>query len=265
MHPFIQKILENTQRLGHHICLGLDPDINKLPHHYERSLKGVSYFLYDVIEATKEHVIAFKPNMAFFEVFGVEGIQLLKDIRQKIPEKIPVILDAKRADIGNTSEKIAHYLIRYFNADAITLHPYMGFDSLSPFFNYAECFHFVLGLTSNPGAKDFEYLELSNKNKLYQSVLSKCNEWHKTYKNIGVVMGATQNIDWARQKYPELLFLVPGVGHQGGNYQESVENSKNSQQLTIINITRELLYASEEKKYLEILIKKLNSYKDIKK
>jgi len=258
MHSFIHRIQENTRRLNHHVCLGLDPDPELMPHHYPKSIEGIRSFLLDVIAATKDNVVAYKPNMAFFEVWGIEGIALLKDLRKAIPIEVPMILDAKRGDIGNTSSKIASYLIEYLKADAITLHPYMGLDSLLPFFNYKACFHFVLGLTSNPGAKDFECLRLSDQTHVYEAVLNECRHWHHAYGNVGAVVGATHDFMPLRVAYPDLFFLVPGVGVQGGRYEDVVHQTDNK--MTLVNITRELLYCSKEKEYLDLLFQKLLSY-----
>lgn len=258
MHSFIQRVQKNATRLKHHVCLGLDPDPALMPHHYPKSIEGIRSFLWDVIDATKNNVVAYKPNMAFFEVWGIEGIALLQDLRKAIPAQVPIILDAKRGDIGNTSAKIASYLIDYLKADAITLHPYMGLDSLLPFFNYKDCFHFVLGLTSNPGAKEFECLRLSNQDYVYDAVLNACRNWHHTYGNVGAVVGATHDFMSLRLKYPELFFLVPGVGFQGARYEDVIHQTDNK--MTLVNITRELLFFSKEKDYLDLLIQKLLSY-----
>ena len=255
-HPFVQKLLERQKICQHYICLGLDPDPLKLPHHFTKDLNGCAKFLKEVIQATSHQVLCYKPNMAFFEAFGIEGIELLKQVRSWIPTNVPLILDAKRGDIGNTSKKIASYLFDYLGADATTLHPYMGEDSLKPFFEYEKKFNFVLTLTSNPSAKEFECSTLKNDIPLYLKVLKKAQIWQQTYQNIGVVIGATQKkeIEVCRKKAPKLLFLMPGVGTQGGNYHETIQKTLNQDKLVIINMTRSILYANQDKQYLDKML-----------
>lgn len=245
-HPFYQKILKRHQSCQNYICVGLDPDFSKLPAHIPHSIAGLFDFLTAIIESTHDICIAYKPNISFFEALGIDGLQLLERICKKISQyNVPIILDAKRGDIGNTSQMQARYLFDYFGADATTLHPYMGRDSLEPFFRYKDRFHFVLALTSNPGAADFEKQQLASGQYVYEKIYTSCVEWHKTYQNIGVVVGATQEeLTYIRKLSSELLFLIPGVGTQGGDYSQSVQVGKNQDDLVIINMSRSILYAS---------------------
>ena len=248
LHPFLSKIKSNHARLGHYLCLGLDPDPALLPSSYAKDIKGVERFLLDVIHETHDQVVAYKPNLAFFESFGIEGISLLKVLRKKVPESIPLILDAKRGDIGNTSRKIASFIFDYLDYDATTLHPYMGADSLEPFFHYSDRFHFVLCLTSNLGSMDLEMLSLADGRKLYEAVFDQCKGYLSQFDNVGMVIGAThpEQLTALRKRCTKPLFLVPGVGSQGATYQEAVAHSINEDQLTLVNISRNLLYPSEQ-------------------
>lgn len=244
MHLFYKKIQENINKRKNYICLGLDPDLEKLPEQYPRNIEGIENFLTHAIEETKDIVVCYKPNISFFEALGIDGLKLLEKICELIPKNVPIILDAKRGDIGNTSKMQAKYIFDCFKADAITLHPYMGFDSLNPFFEYQDKYCFVLTLTSNPGAQDFEKQILASGKPLYNLVLERSIEWHKKYQNIGLVVGGTQKeLGEVRKVNSDLLFLIPGVGAQGGDYQRSVDLGKNSDNLAIVNISRGILYS----------------------
>ena len=262
-NSFIKKLKKKHEAVKHYICLGLDPDPEKLPDKFTKDLKGCENFLEIVIKETNEHVLAYKPNTAFFEAFGIEGIKLLEKVRKWISEDTPYIIDAKRGDIVNTSKKLATYIYDYLGADATTLHPYMGSDSLEPFFEYKDKFNFVLALTSNPSAQEIEKIETINKIKLYEQIINKCEEWNNTYQNVGVVVGATQEkeIEDIRKKNKNLLFLMPGVGSQGGDYYKILEKSKNREKIVIINISRGLLYCSKSDNFAENMIKRINTFR----
>ena len=245
-HIFIEKCLKRTKKVGNFLCAGIDPDIEKLPSQYSRDLTGLEAFLLDYIAFANDYVIAYKPNISFFEALGLDGLRLLEKIMKKVSADIPVIIDAKRGDIGNTAKMQARFIYDYFGADATTLHPYMGSDSVVPFFEYKDKFNFVLVLTSNPSYDDFETLILDNKKPLYENVLSKCNEWLERYKNVGCVVGATSNgLATLRQLNDSLLFLLPGVGAQGARYMDVVNYSKNVEGLCLINVSRALMYHNQ--------------------
>jgi orotidine-5'-phosphate decarboxylase len=262
-HPFYQKVKANIQSKKTFICLGLDPDIEKIPDHFDKNIQGLELFLFDVIEATKDLCIAYKPNISFFEALGIDGLRLLEKVRKKIPDNIPVILDAKRGDIGNTSKMQARYIFDYFGADATTLSPYMGLESLQPFFDYKDKYHFVLTLTSNPGAKQFEKHNLDNGQPLYVKVAQACQETGNKDHNIGLVVGATQKeVIELRKIVPNLVFLIPGVGQQGGSYEDAVKHGTNIDNVAVINVSRSILYCSRnldfttkiQEKFLDYLI-----------
>jgi len=216
-----------------------------LPQGFEPSLIGVESFLKSVVDCTADLVVAYKPNISFFEAHGIDGLRVLERICKYIPSTIPIILDAKRGDIGNTSKMQARYLFDYFNASATTLHPYMGEDSLTPFFDYKDRFNFVLALTSNSGAMDFECLILNDGRPLYRHVLDQLVNWNHAFGNVGAVVGATQDVfSELSTRYSSLSFLVPGVGAQGGRYQDVVANQVDRNGMLIVNVGRAILYAA---------------------
>ena len=261
-HPIYQRLLSLKNRVGHCLCVGLDPDISKLPAGYTSDVSGMTHFLKDIVDATADDCIAFKPNISFFEAYGIDGLKSLEAIIKHIDSHVPVILDAKRGDIGNTSKMQAKFLFDYFNADASTLHPYMGSDSLSPFFDYQDKYHFVLALTSNPSATEFETLALANHAPMYEAVLSTLAAWHKQYHNIGAVVGATkEQMASCRAIDDTLVYLIPGVGAQGGTYSHALTNGKNKDDLALINASRHIIYAADHKS--EIKTAALNSIKEI--
>jgi orotidine-5'-phosphate decarboxylase len=255
-HPILDKWLRLKKQVGHCLCVGLDPDSSKLPAGYTADVSGMTHFLKDIIDVTVDNCIAYKPNISFFEGYGLDGLHCLEEIIQHIDSRVPVILDAKRGDIGNTSRMQARFLFDYFNADASTLHPYMGFDSLQPFFDYTDKYHFVLALTSNPGASDFESLTLQSGKTVYEHVLSTLSTWNASYHNIGAVVGATQSqMADCRAIDDNLVFLIPGVGAQGGSYQEALKNGQNNEGLALINASRSILYGAAHKSELREKVK----------
>ncbi len=255
-NPVYGSLKSNIDRLGHCLCLGLDPDIDKIPSYYEKSISGLDMFLIDVIEASKDQVIAYKPNISFFEAYGIEGLHLLEKCRARTPSHVPFILDAKRGDIGNTAVKQATYLFDYFGADAITVNPYMGHDNVSPFLDYKDKLIFVLALTSNPGSNDFETLKLESGKRLFEEVIEKTNTWSKN--NVGFVVGATQTDLVQARSLTSFPFLIPGVGHQGGRYVDAIKGS-DANGVSIINASRALLYSWDSPKNLDQTINRLIS------
>ncbi len=240
------------------ICLGLDPDPEKFPRGFSRTPAGALSFLAEIVMATKSHVCAYKPNIAFFERWGARGLKILKDLIDFVPEEIPIILDAKRGDIGNTSANYAKAAFEHFLADAVTVNPYLGYDSIEPFIRYGDKEIFLLCLTSNPSAADFQkqtvMLDSGEKLKLYQLVVRKAVEWNR-YGNIGLVVGATHPSELAeiRQSIPdEMPILIPGVGAQGGDLEKSLKAGANSKgELAVINVSRSVLYASQDDDFAE--------------
>ncbi len=243
----LQKIQQKNRSI---ICLGLDLDRKKIPAEYAGSIKGMFDYAHRIIDATSDLVCAYKPNLAFYECLGPEGLSLLRLIRDRIPEEIPVIIDGKRGDIGNTATYYAESLFDHFKADWVTLSPYMGYDSLRPFLEYKEKGVFVLCLTSNTGSRDFQQLMVDGK-PLYRVVAEKVSYWNKE-QNCGLVVGATHpdQIKEIRAAAGEMPILIPGVGAQGGSLEEAaLYGTDNFRKPAIINVSRSVLYASVDKDF----------------
>jgi len=226
------------------LCVGLDSDQNRIPELYRSMERPVLEFNRSVIKATKEHAVAYKINTAFYEARGLEGIQDMQDTLDLLPPDCLSIADAKRADIGNTSRKYAQAFFEHWDFDALTVAPYMGFDSLEPFFAYDQKLIFVLCLTSNSGSADFEEKQLQSGETLYESVLARVQEWDRNG-NAGVVIGATKSSQLRdlRRAAPGLFFLIPGVGAQGGSLRDSATLGVDENlQGALINVSRGIIY-----------------------
>ncbi|MHB8842422.1 MAG: orotidine-5'-phosphate decarboxylase [Candidatus Aquicultor sp.] len=232
---------------GKHICVGLDTDIEKIPEHLKKADDPLFLFNKSIIDATHSSAAAYKLNFAFYEASGIEGLTSLKKTIEYIGDEIFIIGDAKRGDIGSTSAMYAKSVYDYFKCDSITLHPYMGYDSIQPFLEYKDKLNFVLALTSNKSASDFETLTLSTNEKLYQKVIQNVHEWNGQVGNCGIVFGATQiaQLQENIQLINDLPVLLPGVGAQGGSLEEVVTLFKQHHfTLYLINASRSIIYAS---------------------
>jgi orotidine-5'-phosphate decarboxylase len=251
--------LKSKINSGLHICVGLDTDLNKIPTHLVNSADPIFEFNKSIIDATKIHTCAYKINFAFYESYGIKGLNSLEKTVDYIPEEIFIIADAKRGDIGNTSAKYATSIFDHFGFDSITLHPYMGYDSVQPFLEYADKLNFILGLTSNNGLIDFEKQKLANGRFLYQEVISKVNEWNSK-SNCGIVFGAT-NLDELKDNFPlikSLPVLLPGVGAQGGSLEEVTKTFlTHKKDDFLINISRGIIYIDNSKSFQQIVEKKI--------
>lgn len=239
--------LRNKTSEGLHICLGLDPDIAKIPRLLMTESRPVLKFNSEIISATKGAVAAYKLNLAFFENRGLEGLRDMEDTLSLIPKDVMVIADAKRGDIGNSSQKYAESIFEHYGFDSVTLNPYMGLDSLAPFISYEDRISYVLALTSNPGSVDFEKLRLSDGRALFQLVLEKIKEWNQC-RNLGCVFGATNSVELKENVslLKGLKVLLPGVGTQGGKIEDIVPLFKMHElEDYLINISRALIYASQ--------------------
>jgi len=253
---FKEKLFKAALKNRSWLCVGLDPDISKLPSNIVKTPSGIEEFLKVVIDTTKDLVCAYKPNSAFYEQFGIDGIALLKSIISFVPADIPVILDAKRGDIGNTSKMYAAAAFDYLGADAITVNPYMGFDSIWPFLDYKDKGVIILCLTSNLSSSDFQkrqVIDIDNRQiPLYQVIARTALAWNKN-DNVGLVVGATkpEELGELRKLVGDgIPILIPGVGAQGGDLEMSLKNGSNKDgQLAIINVSRSVLYASKESDY----------------
>ncbi len=233
------------------ICVGLDTDIEKIPSFLRSSSKPVLDFNKSIIDVVKEDAAAVKINFAFYESAGYKGIKILSETIDYIPDEILVIGDAKRGDIGNTSKMYAKSVYDHFKCDAVTLNPLLGYDSLEPFLKYEDKLNFILALTSNPGASDFEKQKLDDGIFLYQKIIQKVNKWN-TMKNCGIVFGATKS-DELRENMNNigsLPVLLPGIGTQSGNLEEVVYSFKSmKRKQLLINVSRSLIYKSNRKNF----------------
>lgn len=243
-----QTLVEQIKKHRSFLCVGLDPDIQKIPKHLRDEPDPVFEFNSAIIDATHKYCIAYKPNFAFYEVYGSEGIQSLEKtiryIRINYPDKF-IIADAKRGDIGNTSEKYAQAIFKRLDCDAITLSPYMGKDSITPFLSYPDKWAIILGLTSNKGAADFQQILCANHKPLYQNIIEKTREWGSP-ENTMYVVGATHQpevIQSIRSLIPHHFILIPGIGTQGGDLKTISRTAFNSDIGIIVNISRTILYA----------------------
>jgi len=240
-----RKLQNIQQKNKSMICLGLDLDPKRMPSDHTGSPKAMFDFAHRIIDATSDVVCAYKPNMAFYESLSSDGWSLLRLIVERIPDDIPVIIDGKRGDIGNTASHYAKCMFDQLGADWVTLNPYMGYDSMRPFLEYKDRGVFVLCLTSNTGAKDFQQLIIDGR-PLYRVVAEKVAYWNKD-DNCGLVVGATHpdQLKEIRALAGDMPLLIPGVGAQGGSLERAVEDgTENFEKVAVINVSRSVLYAS---------------------
>lgn len=242
------------------LSIGLDSDISKLPLSLSKDAKGMLEFNKEIIEATCDIADAYKINFAFYERLGSSGFEVLQKTFRMIPRNILTIADAKRADIGNTSKAYAEAIFDFLGADSITVNPYMGYDSLEPFFEYKDKIVFILLLTSNEGSKDFQKININGK-PLYSILLEKIKNW-KSKAKIGYVVGAThpEELIDINNSLTNSLFLIPGIGAQGGSIVDTIEALKDNK--AIINISRDIIFASDKDDFAEKAHKKAEFYKN---
>jgi orotidine-5'-phosphate decarboxylase len=229
------------------LCVGLDPVLEKLPSKLHKEKDPLFTFNKAIIDATIEHTVAYKPNLAFYEALGARGWESLEKTMEYLPDEVFVIADAKRGDIGNTSGLYAKAFFEGLGADAVTVAPYMGHDSVTPFLNFPHKWVILLALTSNEGSIDFQLVKGANKEALYEQVIKKSMSWGSV-DNLMYVVGATRGEEIARvrQLAPEHFFLVPGVGAQGGDLEEVVKYGINNEVGLLVNSSRGIIYASSD-------------------
>ena len=248
---FINKLTGAARNNNSLLCIGLDPDPELMPENI-----SVSEFNREITDATSDLVCAYKPNFAFYEALGAEGLDALKQTVRQIPGDIPVIGDAKRGDIGNTARAYARALFDYLGGDAVTVNPYLGFDSVEPFIQYRDKGVFILCRTSNAGALDFQSLRCQTESlpdaepehgqrPLFEIVALKARQWNQ-HGNIGLVVGATypKELKLIRSAHPNMPILIPGIGAQGGSLEAAMATST-PEVPNIINVSRGILYAGE--------------------
>jgi len=249
---FVEKLASAARKNKSLLCVGLDPDPKLMP-----DKVGVLEFNKAIIEATADLVCAYKPNLAFYEALGNEGLDALKQTVEYIPDGVPVIADAKRGDIGNTAKAYARAIFDNFNFDATTVSPYLGFDSIEPFIQYTNKGVFILCRTSNAGAADFQSLRCETEEHsyrpLFELVALKASQWN-TYGNIGLVVGAAylEELRLIRNSHPGMPLLIPGIGAQGGDLASVVRYGVNDKREgAIINSSRQIIYASKGKEFAQ--------------
>ena len=270
------ELFEQIQKKQSYLCIGLDADASKIPKHLLQFDDPLFEFNRQIVAATSDYCIAYKPNLAFYECLGPKGLQSLEKTVRCIPENSFTIADAKRGDIGNTSLMYAKTFFEYYRFDAVTVAPYMGSDSVKPFLEFKNKWTILLALTSNAGADDFQKSEIKNRRKrvslqadpkrpeesldaggagsgtLFGEVLSLSKEWG-TPDNMMYVVGATQSelFSIIRKSVPEHFLLVPGIGAQGGNLEEVSKHGMNKQCGLLVNSSRQIIYASGGEDFAE--------------
>jgi len=248
------QLFENIKRKKSFLCVGLDTDITKIPQHLLKHEDPMFEFNKIIVDATKDMTVAYKPNLAFYECMGAAGLVTLektvKYIRQACPDAF-IIADAKRGDIGNTSKMYAKAFLENMDFDSVTVAPYMGEDSVTPFLSYPNKWVILLALTSNKGADDFQFVQENGK-RLFEKVLIQSQKWATT-DNMMYVVGATkaEMLSDIRQIVPNHFLLVPGVGAQGGSLSEVAKYGMNKQCGLLVNSSRAIIYADNTENFAE--------------
>ncbi len=242
------------------LCVGLDTDINKIPEHLKKEEDPIFAFNKAIIDATAPYCVAYKPNLAFYECYGLKGMIAFEKTIKYLKENHPnhfIIADAKRGDIGNTSKMYAQTFFEEYNLDSVTVAPYMGEDSVKPFLEYDGKWVILLALTSNKGSHDFQLTEDEQGERLFEKVLKKSQEWGTT-ENLMYVVGATQGkmFEDIRRIAPNHFLLVPGVGAQGGSLQEVCKYGMTKDCGLLVNSSRGIIYASKDEDFAEIAAQK---------
>lgn len=263
-----QELVEQIFKKRSFLCVGLDPDYEKIPLCLKANNPKVpaadliTHFICDIIDTTAQYAVAFKPNLAFYERYGAEGLAALKRIVEYIRMEYPemfIIADAKRGDIGNTSSQYAKAMFEHLKADAVTLNPYMGYDSVAPFVGFQDAYEpaknfwaVILALTSNKGSFDFQMITDKHGIPLYQHVLATTSGWKESsFENTMYVVGATRTemLTEVRKIVPKHFLLVPGVGAQGGSLEEVAQYGMTKDCGLLVNSSRGILYASNNDGY----------------
>ena len=248
-----QELIQNIKAKRSFLCVGLDTDLKKVPAHLLNEEDPIFAFNKAIIDATAAYCVAYKPNLAFYEAFGVKGLMAFEKTVKYIQENYPdqfIIADAKRGDIGNTSAMYARTFFEEYNLDSVTVAPYMGEDSVTPFLGYDGKWVILLALTSNKGSHDFQLTESTGGEKLFQKVLRKSQEWAGNDQMMYVV-GATQGqaFEEIRKIVPDHFLLVPGVGAQGGSLSEVCKYGMTQECCLLVNSSRAIIYADNTENF----------------
>lgn len=250
------ELVTNIKEKESFLCVGLDPSMEKIPEHLMREEDPIFAFNRAIIDSTIKYAVSYKPNMAFYEALGSRGWESLEKTVSYIPEDVFIIADAKRGDIGNTSSLYAKAFFEQLGADAVTVAPYMGRDSVVPFLGFPDKWVILLGLTSNEGSADFQLFKDQTGKELYKEVLEKSRQWG-TVDNLMYVVGATrgEKIAEVRAIVPDHFLLVPGVGAQGGDLEEVAKFGMNAQVGLLVNSSRGIIFASSGKDFAKAAAK----------
>ena len=248
-----QQLIKQIQTKETFLCIGLDTDIRKLPEHLKNEENAVFKFNQAIIDATAPYCVSYKPNLAFYESMGLKGMKSFEKTIDYLKQNYPnhfIIADAKRGDIGNTSMMYARTFFEEYNLDALTVAPYMGEDSVKPFLEYKGKWVILLALTSNKGSHDFQFIEDTQGEKLFEKVLRTSQQWGNE-ENMMYVVGATQGNMFTnvRRLAPRSFLLVPGIGAQGGSLQEVCQYGMTDDCGLLVNSSRGIIYASSGKDF----------------
>ena len=251
-----QQLIEQIFEKKTFLCVGLDTDINKIPAHLRNEEDPIFAFNKAIIDATAPYCVAYKPNLAFYECYGLKGMKAFEKTVNYLKKNYPkhfIIADAKRGDIGNTSTMYAKTFFEEYDIDALTVAPYMGEDSVTPFLAYQDKWVILLALTSNKGSHDFQFMEDKEGVRLFEKVLTKSLQWGNK-ENMMYVVGATQGEMFKdiRKWVPDHFLLVPGVGAQGGSLQDVCHYGMNKDCGLLVNSSRGIIYASQDKDFADI-------------
>jgi len=246
------EIYQQIRQKNSYLCVGLDTDMSRIPKHLHDYDDPIFEFNKQIIDATKDLCVAYKPNIAFYEAWGAKGWRSLEKTIAYIPDEHFTIADAKRGDIGNTSRLYAKAFFENMNFDAVTVAPYMGEDSVKPFLEFEDKWVILLGLTSNKGSQDFQMTAQENGQPLYEKVMRRAIEWGSP-EQLMFVIGAThpQKFEEIRRIAPEHFLLVPGVGAQGGDLEGVSKYGQNDLGGLLVNSSRGIIYAGEEEDFAE--------------
>jgi len=268
VNKFLKKYQKIVKKNNSLVCIGLDSELTKIPKHLLKESDPIFNFNKAIIDATHDLVCAYKPNIAFYEAEGIKGLQSLKKtvdyLRKKYPA-IPIICDAKRADIGNTNIGYVKNIFDYFGFDAVTVNPYLGKEAIEPFLDQKDKGIIILCKTSNPGAGELQDLKFKGK-ELWQIVAEKVNKKWNFNHNCLLVIGATypEELKKIRKIIPEMVFLIPGIGAQGGEVERTVEAGKNKQgNGMIINSSRGIIFASNGRDFALAARRETKKLKDL--
>jgi orotidine-5'-phosphate decarboxylase len=259
----LTELIDLIQQRKSFLCVGLDTDLSKIPAHLLNTADPIFEFNKQIIDATRNFCVAYKPNTAFYESNGSKGWESLQKTVEYIGSSHFIIADAKRGDIGNTAQQYAKAFFENMNCDSVTISPYMGGDAVTPFLKYKNKFAIVLALTSNEGAKDFQFIT-GNNQPLYEQVIKKSADWGNE-ENIMFVVGATkpEYFKHIRAIAPKHFLLVPGVGAQGGTVEDVCKYGLAENCGLLINVSREIIYASNQTDFAEKAAEVAQKYQQI--